>query len=169
MKFIIARPHGFCMMEQSGKAAPAPAYGKLSYFEDFVFLLKGYAMSRKTIATEKAPAAIGPYVQAVEANGFVFCSGQLPIDPQTGKLADSSITDSTEQVLRNIKAVLEAAGLTLAHVVKATVFLKNLDDFAAMNEVYTKHFPQNPPARSTIEISRLPKGALVEIEVVAAR
>jgi len=125
-------------------------------------------MSRDTIATAAAPAAIGPYVQAVRAGGFLFLSGQIPLDPSTGALIpDADITVQTERVLNNLKVVLEAAGLSLAAAVKATVYLADLNDFAAMNAAYGKYFSQNPPARSTVEVSRLPRGARVEIDLVA--
>lgn len=125
-------------------------------------------MSRDTISTAAAPAAIGPYVQAVRAGGFLFLSGQIPLDPATGALIpDTDIAVQTERVLNNLKAVLEAAGLSLAAAVKATVYLADLNDFAAMNAAYGKYFSQNPPARSTVEVSRLPRGARVEIDLIA--
>ncbi|HWG36304.1 MAG TPA: RidA family protein [Terriglobales bacterium] len=125
-------------------------------------------MSRDTISTAAAPAAIGPYVQAVRAGGFLFLSGQIPLDPATGALIpDADIAVQTERVLNNLKAVLEAAGLSLAAAVKATVYLADLNDFAAMNAAYGKYFSQNPPARSTVEVSRLPRGARVEIDLIA--
>jgi len=125
-------------------------------------------MPRETIATPSAPAAIGPYVQAVRAGGFLFLSGQIPLDPATGALIpDADIGVQTERVLNNLRAVLEAAGSNLAAAVKATVYLADLNDFAAMNAAYGKFFPQNPPARSTVEVSRLPRGARVEVDLVA--
>ncbi|HWQ60795.1 MAG TPA: RidA family protein [Negativicutes bacterium] len=120
------------------------------------------------IATNQAPQAIGPYSQAVKANGFLFLSGQIPLDPVTGQMVYGGIAMQTNQVLTNIKAVLAAEGLTLAQVVKTTVFLQSMDDFAAMNKVYGEYFPAEPPARSTVQVGRLPKDAEVEIEVVAA-
>lgn len=123
--------------------------------------------NRSTVATPNAPAAIGPYVQAVRAGGFVFCSGQIALDPASGKLLEGDVRQQTERVLQNLKAVLEAAGSSLAGVVKSSVFLAEMGDFAAMNEVYAKAFPQNPPARSTVAVKDLPKGARVEIDVVA--
>jgi 2-iminobutanoate/2-iminopropanoate deaminase len=117
------------------------------------------------VQTASAPGAIGPYSQAVKAGGFVFTSGQIPLSP-SGVLAGNDITSQTIQVLENIKAVLSAAGATPADVVKTTVFLKDMGDFAAMNDIYAKYFP-NSPARSTVEVSRLPKDVLVEIEAIA--
>lgn len=126
-------------------------------------------MTRATVATRNAPQAIGPYVQAVRAGDYLFLSGQIPLDPTTGALAaDPAIAAQTERVLENLKAVLEAAGSSLAAAVKATVFLTDLNDFAAMNAVYARYFPSNPPARSTVEVSRLPRGARIEIELIAA-
>ena len=124
-------------------------------------------MSKTAIKTDHAPAAAGPYSQAIVANGFVFSAGQVALVPATGKLAEGGIREQTEQVLQNLQAVLEASGTSIANVVKTTVFLQNLGDFAAMNEVYAQHFPAPPPARSTVEVAKLPLGALVEIEVVA--
>jgi 2-iminobutanoate/2-iminopropanoate deaminase len=126
-------------------------------------------MPKNIIATELAPPAVGPYAQAAEANGFVFCSGQIPLDPETGELVTASVAAATEQVLKNLQAVLAAAGLTLADVVKATVFLADMNDFAEMNGIYARYFPGTPPARACVEVSRLPKDARVEIEAVAAR
>ncbi|MCF0202211.1 MAG: RidA family protein [Bacteroidaceae bacterium] len=121
----------------------------------------------KAIHTEKAPAAVGPYSQAIVANGFVYASGQIPLDPATGSLAEGGIKEQTRQALTNVKSDLSAAGTDLSHVVKTTVFLDNMDDFAAMNEVYAEFFRQPYPARSAVAVEKLPKGALVEIEVVA--
>lgn len=123
----------------------------------------------KTIATPHAPAAIGPYQQAVEANGFVFVSGQLPIDPTTGEFVEGGITELTRQSLTNLKAILAAAGLSLENVVKTTVFLADMADFAEMNAEYAAHFSHHKPARSAVAVKTLPKGALVEIEAIAAR
>jgi 2-iminobutanoate/2-iminopropanoate deaminase len=125
--------------------------------------------THEIIATEKAPKAIGPYSQGVRTNEFVFTAGQLPIDPATGQLVEGSIAEQTRQTLTNVAAVLEAGGSSLARVVKTTVFLINLDDFAAMNQVYAEFFPANPPARSTVQVMRLPLGARVEIEAIAVR
>jgi 2-iminobutanoate/2-iminopropanoate deaminase len=124
---------------------------------------------KKTITTPAAPAAIGPYSQGTEAGGLVFVSGQLPIDPATGEMAPGGAGEQTGRSLENVKAVLEAAGLALADVVKTTVYLKNMDDFAAMNAVYASYFAENCPARAAVEVARLPKDALVEIEAVASR
>ena len=124
-------------------------------------------MSKEIIATEKAPRAIGPYSQAVKAGGFVFCSGQIPLDPATGELSGGNISEQTGRVMENIAAVLTAAGLTFGDVVKSTIYLADLADFAAVNEVYGKRFHSDPPARSTVEVKGLPKGAGVEIEVIA--
>ena len=122
---------------------------------------------KQIITTERAPQAIGPYSQAVVANGFVFASGQIPIDPETGQFVEGGIVEQTEQVLRNVSNLLEAAGTGLARVVKTTVFLADMNDFAAMNETYARFFGENPPARSTVQAARLPRDARVEIEVVA--
>lgn len=123
-------------------------------------------MSRILIATAAAAPAVGPYAQAVRAGGLVFASGQLPIDPATGAFPDG-VEAQTRQSLANLAAVLEAGGASLASVVKTTVFLQDMNDFAAMNAVYAAHFPQEPPARSTIEVARLPRDAKVEIEAIA--
>lgn len=123
----------------------------------------------KQISTSNAPAAIGPYSQAIEVNGFVYASGQLPIDPAAGAFPDGGVKEQTRQSLLNVKAILEEAGLGLANVVKTTVFLSDMGDFAAMNEVYSQFFSQPFPARSAVAVKALPKGALVEVEVVAAR
>jgi 2-iminobutanoate/2-iminopropanoate deaminase len=124
-------------------------------------------MTKEIVQTQSAPRAIGPYSQAVKAGGFVFCSGQIALDPATGEMAAGSVADQTHHVLKNLQAVLEAAGSSLGKVVKTTVFLQDLADFAAMNAVYAEYFPQAPPARATVQVARLPKDALVEIEVVA--
>lgn len=120
------------------------------------------------ISSSKAPAAIGPYSQAIAANGFLFISGQLPIDPATGNFAEGGIRELTRQSLENVKSILAEAGLTLADVVKTTVFLADMSDFAAMNEVYAEYFIAPAPARSAVAVKTLPKGGLVEIEVIAA-
>jgi 2-iminobutanoate/2-iminopropanoate deaminase len=120
------------------------------------------------ITTGRAPAAIGPYSQAVRSGSLVFCSGQIPLDPPTGQLVEGGIEAQTAQVLDNLTAVLAAAGLTLGDVVKTTVFLASMDDFPAVNEVYARYFDEDPPARSTIGVSALPKGARVEIEAIAS-
>ena len=123
----------------------------------------------ETIKTNSAPAAIGPYSQAKAIEGLMFCSGQVPLDPKTMKLVDGGIEVQTRQVLRNMQAVLDAAGLTLANVVKTTVFLQDMTEFAAMNTVYGECFGDHAPARSTVEVAKLPLGAKVEIECIAAR
>lgn len=123
----------------------------------------------KAISTTAAPAAIGPYSQAIEANGFVYASGQLPIDPATGSFPEGGVREQTRQSLLNAQAILKEAGLSLQNVVKTTVFLASMDDFAAMNEVYASFFSTPYPARSAVAVKTLPKGALVEIECVAAR
>ena len=120
------------------------------------------------ITSPKAPAAIGPYSQAIAANGFLFISGQLPIDPATGNFAEGGIRELTRQSLENVKSILAEAGLTLADVVKTTVFLADMSDVAAMNEVYAEYFTAPAPARSAVAVKTLPKGGLVEIEVIAA-
>ena len=122
---------------------------------------------RQVILTDKAPAAIGPYSQAIKTDHYLFISGQLPIDPATGELVDGSVMDQTYRALQNILAILHAAGCKPYDVVKTTVYLRNLDDFSAMNEVYAAIFGQNPPVRACVEVSRLPKNALIEIEAIA--
>lgn len=124
---------------------------------------------KQQIATPKAPAAIGPYSQAIEAGGFVFVSGQLPVDPATGEFAQGGIAELTRCSLTNMQHILSEAGLTMANVVKTTVFLADMDDFAAMNAVYAEFFPAPAPARSAVAVKTLPKGARVEIECIAAR
>ena len=124
-------------------------------------------MERRIIHTENAPKAIGPYSQAVRTGDMIFCAGQIPLDPATMKLVEGDITVQTRRVLTNLSNVLEAAGSSLSRVMKTTVFLANFDDFQAMNAVYAEFFPEQPPARSTIQAARLPAGALVEIEAIA--
>ncbi|MBS6661340.1 MAG: RidA family protein [Prevotella histicola] len=119
--------------------------------------------------TDKAPAAVGPYSQAIEANGFIFASGQLPIDPSTNAFAEGGVKEQTRQSLTNARNVLAAAGVDLSHVVKTTVFLSDMDNFAAMNEVYAEFFKEPYPARSAIAVKALPKGALVEVECIAVK
>lgn len=126
-------------------------------------------MPKKIILTDKAPAPIGPYSQAVSVGDLVFLSGQIPLDPRTGELVDADIEAATARVLENIKAVLESEGLAFRHVVKTTVFMKDLALFPRMNAVYATAFSENPPARSTVQAAALPKGVSVEIEVVASR
>ena len=123
----------------------------------------------KAISTTKAPAAIGPYSQAIEANGFVYASGQLPIDPTTGQFPEGGIKEQTHQSLTNAQNILMEAGIDLSHVVKTTVFLSDIANFAAMNEVYAEFFTEPYPARSAVAVKDLPKGALVEIEVIAVK
>jgi len=122
---------------------------------------------REIISTKDAPQAIGPYSQAIKANGLIFVSGQIPIDPTTQQVITGDVGAQTDRVLRNLSEILEAAGSGLGKVVRTTVFLKNMSEFAAMNEVYGKYFSSAPPARSTIEVARLPKDVLVEIDVIA--
>ena len=124
---------------------------------------------KKVISTANAPQAIGPYSQAIEAGGFVFVSGQIPLIPATGELVEGSVEVQTARVLENLKAILEAAGSSLENVVKTTVYITNMDDFAKVNGIYGQYFQENPPARVWVEVSKLPKGALVEIDVIAAR
>ena len=122
---------------------------------------------KQIIQTDRAPQAIGPYSQAIKARGFVYASGQIPIDPRTGQFVDGGITEQTEHVMKNVAAVLEAAGSRMDRIVKTTVFLADMEEFAAMNEVYAKFFPSDPPARATVQAAGLPRNARVEIEVVA--
>jgi len=122
---------------------------------------------KQIIATQGAPAAIGPYSQAVVSNGFAFLSGQIPLDPATGNLIDGGIEEQTARVLDNLREVLTAAGSSLADVVKTTVYLKDMGEFAAMNAVYARYFPENAPARATVEAARLPKDVRVEIDCIA--
>jgi 2-iminobutanoate/2-iminopropanoate deaminase len=122
---------------------------------------------RDVISTQDAPQAIGPYSQAIRANGFVFVSGQVAIDPSTQQVLGGDVAAQTDRVLKNLSAILHAAGTSLEKVVRSTVFLKNMGDFSAMNEVYGRYFKANPPARSTVEVARLPKDVLVEIDAIA--
>ena len=124
-------------------------------------------MDREAVQTDNAPKTIGPYVQAIKANGFVYTAGQIPIDPKTGNIVGGGIAEQTRQVLENLKAVLAAAGSSLDRVIKATVFLKNMADFAAMNDVYAEYLGNFKPARSTVAVAELPRGALIEIDLVA--
>ncbi|MGD9562274.1 MAG: RidA family protein [Pyrinomonadaceae bacterium] len=122
---------------------------------------------KQVISTENAPGAIGPYSQAIKAGSMIFCSGQIPIDPGTGDFVSGGVAEQTEQVFINLKAVLAAAGASLDDVVKTTVFLADMNEFAAMNDVYARHFTDNKPARATVQAARLPRDARVEIECVA--
>ena len=124
-------------------------------------------MNREPVQTDNAPKAIGPYEQAIKANGFIYTAGQIPIDPKTGNFVEGGIAAQTRQVLENLKAVLEAGESSLDRVVKATVFLKNMADFGAMNDVYTQYLGGAKPARSTVAVAELPRGALIEIDLVA--
>jgi 2-iminobutanoate/2-iminopropanoate deaminase len=124
-------------------------------------------MNRETVRTDNAPKAIGPYEQAIKANGFIYTAGQIPIDPRTGNFVEGGISAQTRQVLENLKAVLEAGGSSLDRVIKATVFLKKMTDFAAMNDVYAQYLGNAKPARSTVAVAELPRDALVEIDLVA--
>jgi 2-iminobutanoate/2-iminopropanoate deaminase len=127
----------------------------------------GEKMDKETVSTDKAPKAIGPYAQAIKVGGFVYTAGQIPLDPKTGNLVEGDVVSQTRQVLENLQAVLKAAGSSLDRVVKATVFLQNMADFAAMNEVYAEYLGAAKPARSTVAVAELPRRALVEIDFVA--
>ncbi|NPD44438.1 RidA family protein [Lentimicrobium sp. S6] len=124
---------------------------------------------KKVIFTEKAPKAIGPYSQAIEKNGQLFVSGQVPVDPTTSKVVDGGITEQTEQVMKNIESILQSAGYSFADVVKSTCLLSDMSNFAAMNEVYGKYYAENPPARAAFAVKELPLGVLVEIETLAIK
>jgi 2-iminobutanoate/2-iminopropanoate deaminase len=124
---------------------------------------------KKIIATEKAPKAIGPYSQAVEANGMLFISGQIPIDPSTGKVIEGGITEQTEQVMKNIGAILKEAGYNFRDVIKSTCLLSDMDNFSAMNAVYGKYYAENPPARAAYSVVKLPLESLIEIETIAVK
>ncbi|HEV2283091.1 MAG TPA: RidA family protein [bacterium] len=124
-------------------------------------------MSKRIVRTEEAPQAIGPYSQAVVAGGFVYTAGQLALDPHTGQLVPGDVRIQTKRVMENIKAILETAGSSLANVVKTTIFLRDMNDFGAMNEIYGSYFQEDPPARSTVQVAKLPRDGAVEIEVVA--
>ena len=124
---------------------------------------------KKVVHTHRAPKAVGPYSQAIEANGVLFISGQIPIDPATGKIVEGGIREQTEQVMKNIGAILEEAGYAFEDVVKSTCLLDNMDNFAAMNEVYATYYPENPPARAAYGVVKLPLGVMVEIETIAVK
>jgi 2-iminobutanoate/2-iminopropanoate deaminase len=123
---------------------------------------------RDIVLTDRGPKPIGPYSQGVKINGFLYVSGQVALDPKTNEFVGGDIRQQTERVIENLRGIVEAGGSKLNHIVKTTVFLKNMDDFSAMNEIYGKYFSSTPPARSTVQVARLPKDALVEIEVIAA-
>ena len=123
-------------------------------------------MNKKIISTEKAPGAIGPYSQAVRIGDMIYTSGQIPMNPSTGEMV-TEIKAATKQCLENVKAILEVEGAQMSNIIKTTVFLQDMNDFVAMNEVYASYFPENPPARSAVQVSRLPKDSIVEIEVIA--
>ncbi|HXR18055.1 MAG TPA: RidA family protein [Terriglobales bacterium] len=123
---------------------------------------------KEIISTEKGPKAIGPYSQAIKVNGFIFTAGQIALDPATGQVVEGDVARQTVRVFENLKAIVEAAGSSLDHAVKATVYLSDMGDFAAMNEVYGRYFSQNPPARSTVEAARLPRDVRVEIDLIVA-
>ena len=122
---------------------------------------------REIVLTDRGPKPIGPYSQGIKVNGLLFVSGQVSIDPKTNEFVAGDIAQQTERTLENVKGIVEAAGSKLSHVIKTTVFLKNMSDFAAMNEVYARYFSAAPPARSTVEVARLPKDALIEMEIIA--
>jgi 2-iminobutanoate/2-iminopropanoate deaminase len=124
---------------------------------------------KKINSTEKAPAALGPYSQAVEANGTLYISGQVPVDPETGKVVEGGIEEQTDQVLKNIGAILKEAGYTYEDVVKSTCLLSDMENFAAMNKVYAKYYPENPPARAAFGVVKLPLGVMIEIETIAVK
>lgn len=128
----------------------------------------GRSMQKKIILTADAPAPIGPYSQAVQVGHILYCSGVIPLDPKSGQIVGATVEDQARQVMKNIEAVLKAAGAGFANVVKTTIFLKDMGEFAKVNEIYGQHFGQEPPARSTVEVARLPKDVRVEIEVIAA-
>jgi 2-iminobutanoate/2-iminopropanoate deaminase len=144
-------------------------YNILRYKTKMIMFEKNISTMKKIIHTSNAPAAIGPYSQAVEANGVLFISGQVAINPQTGKVAGGSITEQTEQVMKNIGAILKEAGYTFSDVIKSTCLLSDMSNFAAMNAVYGKYYPENPPARAAFAVKELPLGVLVEIETIAAK
>ncbi len=129
----------------------------------------GGKMERKVVYTEKAPKPVGPYSQAIIAGDFIFTAGQIPIDPKTNQIVQADIKEQTRQVLENLKAVLESAGATFDDVVKVTVYMKDLNEFSAMNEVYSEYFKNSPPARTTVEVSRLPRDVKIEIDLIAVK
>ncbi|MGI6485933.1 MAG: RidA family protein [Thermoanaerobacterales bacterium] len=125
-------------------------------------------MDKKVISTEKAPAAIGPYSQAVKSGGFLFASGQIPLNPATGKIVDGGIQEQTKQVLENVQGLLESLGASMDNIVKTTLFIADMDDFATINDIYSGYFKNSPPARSCVEVSRLPKDVKIEMEFIAS-
>jgi len=148
----------------------SPAFLLRSYLLKFAFCLVRWAEGffvKEIVSTQNAPGAIGPYSQAIKAGGMVFCSGQIPIDPQTGEFVSDVVGEQTEQVLKNLSEVLKAAGTSLDNVVKTTVFLADMNDFVEMNEVYSRFFVDNKPARATVQAARLPRDARVEIDCIA--
>jgi 2-iminobutanoate/2-iminopropanoate deaminase len=159
------------MPQCAGTARPAffviPSEVEESLIVGFRFPVT-IAHMNKTISTNEAPAAIGPYSQAVRSGRFVFCSGQIPLDPKSGQIVTGDIATQTRRVLDNIASILRAEGMTFDNIVKTTIFLTSLDDFQTVNEIYGSYFKQDPPARSTVQVSALPRGANVEIEVIAA-
>lgn len=140
-----------------------------AFFNHSTMLAAWYKIMKKIISTLKAPAAIGPYSQAVEVNGFLFTSGVIPIDPVTGELITGSIEVQAEQAIKNLSVLLEESGTSTDKVIKTTVFIKNMDDFAKVNEIYAKYFTTDFPARSCVEVARLPKDVLIEIEAIAEK
>lgn len=135
----------------------------------FLLTMSGGKVEKRIIYTEKAPKPIGPYSQAIIAGDFIFTSGQIPIDPKTNQLVQGDIKEQTRQVLENLKAILEEAGVTFDDVVKVTVYMKDLNEFSAMNEVYSEYFKNSPPARTTVEVSRLPRDVKIEIDLIAVK
>lgn len=148
-----------------GSGRPGPCYNRAE--DEFSKRRRLSAMPREVISTSGAPQAIGPYSQAVKAGNLVFVSGQIPIDPETGEVVGGGIEEQTARVLQNLQAILEAAGASLKDVVRTTVFLADLADFGKMNEVYGRFFPENPPARTTVQAAGLPRGVRVEIDAIA--
>jgi len=142
-------------------------YGVIVFLEDSESQIQAKSIMKQIVSTPHAPAAIGPYSQAVIYDGLVYCSGQIPLDPKTMTFVSESIQEQAEQVMKNLDAVLTASGSGFQHVLKCSIFLASMDDFAAVNEVYGRYFPENPPARETVAVKTLPKQALVEISCIA--
>src|SRR5689334_8714427 len=134
-----------------------------------LFLLTGGCAMRHVVSTDGAPKAIGPYSQGIDTGSLVFVSGQIALDPATGQMSQAGVAEQTERVLKNVEAILKASGLSMNHVVKTTVYLIDLGEFGAMNEVYARYFPKDHPARATVQVAALPKGARVEIDAIASR